>query len=263
MSYHRGFAMKYTTTRISVILLLALTAGIVVGDLIAGDPPAPPKLSSVVAPDDLVAQVKTYVASLGEATADEKTYGEKSREVSRDANTLVVLALFLAKHDADHELKSAAPAIFPAAQKLAKSKDYATAKAAYEQVRAAAAGSSSDKPELKWEKVASLGQLMKQATFINTRLRRNIRRFDEKAEGNARDAALLAVIAQAATFDTHEVKNPADLDKWYEFCAEMRDAASEVNAKIKAKQEDAANKAVARVAKSCETCHAVFHKGEK
>lgn len=254
--------MKYSTTRIPLVLVLAVMAVAIVGDSVAGDPPAPPKLSTIVAPGDVVAQVKTYVESLGAATADEKTFVEKSREVTRDANTMIVLALFLAKHDADHELKSAAPSVVPAAQKLAKAKDYATARAAYDQLKAAAAGSSSDKPDLKWEKVASLGQLMKQVTFVNTRLRRNIRRFDDKAEGNARDAAILAVIAQAATFDTHEVKNPADLDKWYEYCAEMRDAAGDLNAKIKAKQEDAATKAIARLTKSCETCHAVFHKGE-
>lgn len=60
----------------------------------------------------------------------------------------------------------------------------------------------------------------------------------------------------------HEVKNPADLDKCYEYCAEMRDAAGELNAEIKSRQEEAATKALARLTKSCETCHAAFHKGE-
>ena len=94
--------------------------------------------------------------------------------------------------------------------------------------------------------------------FVNNRLRRNMRRFDERAADNARDAALLAAIGQAILYDTHEVKNPADAAKWYEICAQMRDSAGEVNAKIHAKDKVGAEAAFVKLGKSCDDCHSTF-----
>ena len=58
------------------------------------------------------------------------------------------------------------------------------------------------------------------------------------------------------------VKNPADMQQWYQFCAEMRDAAGAVNPAIHAGDQPAATDAMTRLAKSCEICHAVFRKDE-
>ena len=63
--------------------------------------------------------------------------------------------------------------------------------------------------------------------------------------------------------DTTAVKNPADYEKWYHDCAEMRDAAGSVNAAIHADDQSATAAAMSRLAKSCETCHAVFRKESK
>ena len=99
---------------------------------------------------------------------------------------------------------------------------------------------------------------MKQVTFVNNRLRRNMRRFDDRKDDNARDAALLAAIAQACNYDTHEVKDPAEIDKWYQLCGEMRDAAGDLNAQIHAGDKAAAETALANLGKSCEVCHQTF-----
>ena len=236
---------------------LTLPLVLLVG-VVAGDPAEPPALSKVVPPDDLLKQVDLYVASFREGLADSQTYADKSRQITRDAHCLAALALVLAKHDQDHRLRAASPALLAAAQQLAKAKDFDAAKKAFGAVGDAADGKVGPAGDVKWERVASLGQLMKQVTFVNNRLKRNMRRFDERKEDNLRDAAVLAVIAQVSVYDTHEVKDPADLDKWYQWCDAMRDAAADVNARIRAGDKPAAEAALANLGKSCESCHETF-----
>jgi hypothetical protein len=227
--------------------------------VVVADPPAPPSLSKVMPADDLLKQVDMCVTSCREGLVDAQTYTDKSRQVTRDAHTLAAISLMLAKYDGDHRLKSAAPALLAAAQQLAKAKDYDSAKQAFAVVETVASGKThAATADVAWGKVAGLGQLMKQVTFVNNRLKRNLRRFDERKEDNARDAAVLAAIAQAANYDTHEVKDPADLDKWYQLCGEMRDAAGDLNAQIRAGDKAAAETALANLGKSCETCHETF-----
>ena len=75
--------------------------------------------------------------------------------------------------------------------------------------------------------------MMKQVTFLNNRLKRALQknRFEQMSADTAQYTAQLAVIAQAVTVDTHEVKNPADIDKWFQYSAEMRDAAGELESR--------------------------------
>jgi hypothetical protein len=246
--------------RINVGLLgLALGGPLVVlATVVAGDPPASVAMSKVAPADDLVKQLDAYVAGCREGLTDEQTYDNRSRTIAKDANTLAAIALALAMHDQPHRLTKVAPALLLYSQDLAKAQDFESAKKAFADLERAAAGQTSIKPEVKWERVAGLGQLMKQVTFVNNRLRRNMRRFEERKDDNARDAALLAVIAQAATYDTHEVDDPADLDKWYQLCGEMRDAAGDVNAKIHAADKAGAEAALGKLAQSCESCHEIF-----
>ncbi|HEV3021417.1 MAG TPA: hypothetical protein VGX76_03085 [Pirellulales bacterium] len=232
-----------------------------VARLSAGDPPPPPAVSQFAPADDLLAQVKLTIDGFGALVASEEAYQADSTKLNRDAHTLAALALVLGLHDSDHALKAAAPALVAAAQGLAAAADYDTAKKAVEAVRKAAAGEGAPTTgELKWEKVAGLGPLMKQVTATNIRLKRNLKRFDDKHAENARDAAVLAVIAQMAVLDTHEVQRPEDLDQWYQFCGQMRDAAGELNAKIKSADKEGAGAAMLSLGQSCDSCHAVFRK---
>jgi hypothetical protein len=242
-----------------VLLVLCAPLAVLVGVVLAGDPPAPPPLSKVMPAADLIAQVDLCLTGCREALVDAQSYTDKSRQVTRDAHTVAALALVLAKHDQDHRLKASAPDLLAASRQLAKAKDYEAAKTAFVAVESAAQGKSTGAAAApQWEKVAGLGQLMKQVTFVNNRLKRNMRRFDERKDDNARDAAVLAAIAQAANYDTHEVKDPADIDKWYQLCGEMRDAAGDVNAQIHAGDKAKAEAALANLGKSCETCHETF-----
>jgi cytochrome c556 len=232
-----------------------------VGRLLAGDPPPAPAVSTYAPADDLVAQVRILVEGFGAIVASEDAYQTDSAKLKREAHTLASLALVLGLHDSDNPLKAVAPSLVAAAKKLAGAGNYDAAKQGVDEVRNAAAGAGeSAAGKLQWEKVSGLGQLMKQVTATNLRLKRNLKRFDDKKAENARDAAVLAVIAQMAVYDTHEVKRPEDVDQWYQFCGQMRDAAGELNAKIKAADQDAAGAAMVKLGQSCDACHAVFRK---
>lgn len=229
---------------------------------LAAEPPAPPPLSGVMPADDLVAQATMFVESLAAATADEKTYGEKAESMKREVHTLTLLALVLAHHDAEHGLKQSAPALFAASRELAAAADFAAAQAAVASLQAALAGTAAAAPEPAWERVASMGQAMKHVTLAHSRIKRGFRRFDERIAENARDAAVLAAIAQAVVFDTHEVKDPELLDQWYQLCGEMRDAAGELNARIKSADKQGAQTSLMRLSESCDRCHEVFRPEE-
>jgi len=232
-----------------------------VGRLLAGDPPPSPPVSQFAPADDLAAQIKLLIGGCGTLVESEEGYQADANKLRRDAHTLAALALVLGMHDSEHSLRVAAPSLVAAAQALAQAKDYSTAKQAVMSLQKAAAGDGGAVDgQLKWEKVAGLGELMKQVTATNTRLKRGLKRFDDKKDENARDAAVLAAIAQMAVYDTHEVKRPEDLDQWYQFCGQMRDAAGELNAKVKAAEKEGAGTAMAKLGKSCDACHAVFHK---
>ena len=97
--------------------------------------------------------------------------------------------------------------------------DYQSASEGYAELEAALAGSASGE-ERKWGKVAGMGQLMKQVSVINAALKRGLQpaRLKSQAKNTTGQTATLAAIANQLLFDTHEVKNEADLPSWYEYC---------------------------------------------
>jgi cytochrome c556 len=106
--------------------------------------------------------------------------------------------------------------------------------------------------------------LMKQVQFLNSRLKRGVKgsKLKSQADKTTAYAATLAAIAQATISDTSDVENTADLDKWYQFCADMRDAAGEVNQAIHRQNEDEVKAAMKKLKASCDDCHAVFEEDQ-
>lgn len=251
--------MKRTTPWRSWLAMTLAMMVLVVGSAWA-EPPAAPKVSTFAPAEDLVGQVALYLKRLDEATASESDYKDAEGKLSRDASTLVLIALALGLHDEDNKYKAAAPAIIKAAQEVAAAKDYASAKAAVAALKKAGASGAAAGGDLKWTKLATLEDLMEQVPLIfNSRLKRNLRRFDSKAKECAGDAATLAVIAQGSMANSDETKKPGEVDQWYKFCAQMRDAAAAVNKAIRAKDKEAAETHMKALNQSCEDCHAVFH----
>lgn len=234
----------------------------------ADSPPADvaatvPDVSKFSPAEDLVAQVEYYIKDLDKAVASEEDYVDSAEKISRHANTLTVIALGLGLHDQDNKHKASAGSLMKSAQKLAATTDFASAKAGVEAVKKAAAGGDPAEGELKWEKVASMPALMKQVPLVNTKLKRCLKRIERMADEGRGHAATIAVIAQGSVANVGDTQQPDEVDQWEEFCAEMRDAAAEVGAGIRAADSDQTNAAMARLGKSCDTCHEVFHPDEE
>ncbi len=201
-----------------------------------------------------------YLGRLNEALADPKDYDEaKQSRVSKDANTLAALALSLSLHDVESKFRGGS--LIKAAQRLAESSgEYAGAAAAAAEVKQAAAGGDAQPAEIKWGKVASLAELMKQVPIVNNGLKRGLEpaRFQRQAAQSAGQAATLAAIAQAVMFDDEYAADADAEAQWRTLCQQMRDAAAEVNAAVHAGKADSAAAAMKRLAQNCDACHGKF-----
>lgn len=248
---------RLRNVRRSVFVGACCTLSIVVGWAEA-EPPAAPPLSTVVSAAPLAAAVGEYLAALRPLAADEAGFAKNKTAMAQQANAIVALAQVLGNHDEPGPYRAGAVELMAAAATLSRAKDFAAAKAAFGAMEAAvektAAGA---KP--KWEKAARLGMLMEEIQSRNNDLRRKLRRLERNQESGARDAAVLAAFGQTLPFDTHEVKNDADLPRWYAMSTEFRDAAAELSRHFAAGDEAGAQRSLERVEKSCAACHEVFH----
>jgi hypothetical protein len=223
------------------------------------------KISSYAPAADLVSQVPEYVEDLKEAVADEATFKDSESVIGRSANTLIVVALALGMHDEDNKYKASAPAMVKAAQDLAAAKDVAAAQKAMEALSALAEGGAGEAVdgELKWGKVASLEQLMKAVPIVRNKMKSSslssASRLKKKADDYAGHAAVLAVIAQSAIPYADETDAPTEVEKWQQYCIDMRVASARLHAAIRALDTEAAIE-IQKVdlEESCTDCHAVF-----
>jgi hypothetical protein len=220
-----------------------------------------PKVSTFAPAEDLAGQVDEYIQGFEEAVKAEGDFADAQSKIAKDANTLVVIVLALGMHDADNPYKAAAPAMVKAAGELAAAKDHAAAKAAVEALKKAATDKAGGADKLKWEKVASLPELMKAVPLINTKLKKAVggSRFEKKLKESAGLSATLAAIAQGSIANAGDTDKPAEVEKWGKYCEQMREAAAAVNAGIHAKDQKATEAAMEKLTKACDDCHAVFH----
>ncbi len=225
-----------------------------------GDAPAAPKVSTFAPAEDLANQADQYIKELEKVVANEQEYKDGEGKITKDSNTLIIIALALGLHDQDSKYKASAGALMKAAQDVAATKDFASAKKAVAAVQDAAGDKGKANVELKWEKVASLPELMKQVPLISTKLKMNVKgaKFKKKAKDTAGYTAVLAAIAQGTMADASAAKNPDQMKQWQKLSAAARDDAGAVNAAIHKGDEPAADEAMKKLNQSCEDCHAVF-----
>lgn len=248
--FHLGKRLLFTTS----VCLLALNA-------LSQDPQAL-KVSQFAPAKDLLQQVDFFIGRASDSLADPKDFDEaKQSRTFKDANTLSAIALALAMHDEEFEHKAAMPGLLKAAQQLATAGDNAElATQSLAAIKAARAGGKVEGASARWEPVASLAALMKQVPLIHSGLKRGVEpnRLTRQATQSAGQAAALAAVAQASWLDTEHIKKPEDVGAWREYCAQMRDAAGEVNSAVRAADQARVNSGMQRLAQSCETCHAKF-----
>ena len=234
----------------------------------AADLDLAPPVSKFAPAEDLVPQVEGYVEDLEKAVESEEEYKDSAEKIAKYANTFILIALALGIHDGDNQFKAAAPAMLKAAQDLAASKDFASAKAGVAALKASTTSSEGDPAGLKWGHLASLPDLMKAVPLINTRMKRYLRsesRLEKGAGDTAGYAAVLAVIAQGSLDSCGDTEKPNEVGKWQALCVEMREKAAAVNTSVRKFREspttegfEATKAAVEALNVSCEACHAVF-----
>ncbi|MGB6045530.1 MAG: hypothetical protein WBF93_20420 [Pirellulales bacterium] len=228
-------------------------------------PPDPPAGSTYAPVEDLATQLDHYAEALRKAleTPTEEYSESKQKTVRKHADAIAVLALVIGNHDQDHDLKAAAGSMVATAAKLAQvAEDHAAAVAEMKKLDAALGGKedAAASSSLEWRKVAQLENLMKQTQFLYSRLKRGVKgsKLEKQADKTAAYSATLAAIAHATTWDTSPVDNEADKQKWYDFCAQMREAAAQVNRAIHQKDQAAVAAGMKELKVSCDACHAVF-----
>lgn len=246
----------------SRVMLVAVAASLVALGLPAlAAPPEAPKVSTFAPAEDLVSQTDRYVEELQKAVESQQEYDES--KVSKLANTLMLMAIALGVDDAGNKYKGSAAAIFKAAADLAKTKDFAAAKKGVDDLKASLSASGG---EVTWAQgaEANLDAVYKQSQTVINSLKRYTKgaRFKKSLDETAGFSAVLGVIGQGVMANTSHAKGDEQVQQWYKFCAEMRDAAAEANKAIRAKDEAATETAVKKLNQSCEDCHAVFHKAE-
>jgi len=110
------------------------------------------------------------------SVANPQDYEDDHEKVAKESNTLIIIVLALGLHDQESKYKARAGDLMKAAQAVAATKDYSSAKKAVDALQDVAAGKGdANGAELKWVKVASLPELMKQVPLINNKLKRAIK----------------------------------------------------------------------------------------
>ncbi|MHB0959062.1 MAG: hypothetical protein ACYC6N_31005 [Pirellulaceae bacterium] len=231
----------------------------------AGDPTADEinrKPSTYAPAQDLESQIQFFLDRIKEDLEEESKYDEsRIKRVTRDANTLAVLALVLGKHDEANRYQTSAVAILANALTLAgTTQKFGEAKAAYDRLVEATTVHEAS-AALTWKSVGDIAELMNQVPTLNTNLRGIVRsetRFDTSRDKAAGLAATLAAIAQVSVFDTSYCTDPADQAEWIELCGLMRDAAFEVNQAVRQGNQPAAVEGLKPFARTCDDCHEQF-----
>ncbi len=223
--------------------------------------PVDAPVSAYAPAENLLAQVDHFMERLEEAVSTEDEYKDGVTRIARDSNTMILIAVALGLHDEDHKLKANAPAMLQAAQAVAATETYEAAKDAVAKLKTAIA-EGGEGPELKWEKVASLKELMEQVPLIRASINRRVRRFDRNTDAIAGDAVAVAVIGQGSIANIDETIEPEKPDEWKKYNLDMRNAAAELLAAARAADEEAAQAAFAKLDQSCNDCHVIFHPEE-
>ncbi len=104
---------------------------------------------------------------------------------------------------------------------------------------------------------------MQQVPIVNNSLRRGLdpNRFKRQQKQTAGQAATLAAIAQAASFDLSNADD-STADSWRALCHDMRDAAGQINSAVHAGDPSQAQAGAKRLAQNCDACHEQFRGGK-
>ena len=139
----------------SLLLAGVFLAGLVAWPTIARgadapEPPPAPKVSSFAPAADLAAQADGYIKDLESAVENEADYADNKGKIALKSNTLIIISLALGLHDQENKYQAQAVALMKAAQAVAGTKDFASAKKSVAALKEAADGKATAEGKLKW-----------------------------------------------------------------------------------------------------------------
>ena len=258
--------------RLPSALLIGVLALCAVRLMMADDSnPTRPPASSYAPAEDLINQVDFYIGRIEETLAKKEDFDDAAKSrLKKDANTLAALVSVLLTHDSESRFshKDDLYGAYYRSARLAVAADYDAAIDEFTILKKTLTvedGTSPGGVKPNELRTVSVAQVMKQVPSINAALKRGVNgdaeRFQKLKQQSAGQSATLAAIAQTIQYnDRGHGINLSNQKLWHQDCAEMRDAAGAVNKAIHADDQPAAITGMTRLAKSCETCHAVFRK---
>ncbi len=264
--------MKHRRPLAALSFFAVVVAGAASGGLFAQAPadqaaPAAVPLSKIAPVKDLMAQKDYFMGRLSDDVSDKGAYSDAMQDrLLRDASVMSVILQGFGMHDTDNPLKAAAPALrAQVAALIEKRGDFDAAKAEFDKLDEGVKNPKAGEGAVSWDQHAELGQLMKQVSTYNTRLRRGTSeaQFNDRLKDTEEASAIIALVGQSILSDTHMVENKADTAKWYEYAVKLRDLAGEINAAVAAKDQARAAAAYGKLyPDNCNACHESFRKEE-
>ncbi len=207
----------------------------------------------------LEAQVAETLERIHDDLKEDDEYGSSQvKRVTKDAQTIAVVAMVMGHHDETNAWKGKAGLVMKAALELSdRADDGEAARKALAKLDQALESKGNAEP-LAWQPVGDIDQLMHQVPVLNTRLRGAVRRLSRSQDKATRIAATLAAIAQVSMFDDTYCADDEDQAKWIAYCARMREAAHHCFQVAQQGDQDAAKEALKQLTRSCDDCHDTF-----
>jgi hypothetical protein len=237
-----------------VVSLGALAAGVTAQEAA--------KTFRAVPPGDLIQQAEFFQGRIAESLSGAGGYDEPEQaRTQKDAQTLAIVYLCLARHEEKHPLSGPASARFSAAREIAENyKDKAKVQASLDKLASLSPGTAAPEKPPEWQAVGEIPVQMKHSQFIENRMKRGLadeRSFKRRAKETAGYVATMAAYGQvwrlmAPKDDAH--------GKWTQFSDEQRDAAGALNGAIHTQDWPAGREAARKLTQSCNACHNLYRK---
>ncbi len=239
--------------------LLLSTLVLIPSTAVQADPPR--KISDIISPAELEAEIAAKLAELEPWIGSEDAFVENRKKIGQSASMLIVAAQALAEHDAPSDLKPYAADLRDAGLQIARAEKQSDAAAGFSAAQTAASRQSPKSTTLAydWGKLVKQRPIMEDMETQLQRLQRAMRRPKDSA-AEARIAAVVAVANLTTVADTHEVKDAAKLPEWDRLSQLMIDQLVETAAAIRRKDTMAAQASFKAARATCVDCHRQFKK---
>ncbi len=219
-------------------------------------PPLP--LEKVATADELVAEAQALGTDIHDCLASQDSYDEYGQKLKHATSLLMLVGQALAEYPQPSKLKASGADLRDAAIELNRALGYTAAKAALPAIDAALEGKTTGKAkvDVEWSKLMRYRPAMDQMNQRLPALRRVMRRPKDPV-GDSRQMFAMALLSLPMHADP-KVKNSADIPEWEAFCVSMQTHLSDATAKLKARDNAAANDAFVAGMANCNKCHERF-----